>query len=344
MEIVELFETGLMLWNRNYKEKALKYFDKIISLELKRLNTIQLLKMAEFYKDIHDYNSSYKIVKIAIDNGADLYVASALFLDILQFRDDKGTDLDWISSLEGVENYLDIKYRIAKLYYDIKSYKKSYFIALDIIDQLEDKHISDLRNLEDLYHQNTILMVNLEYLLDNLNQARFQIRKLFYFNYSNLNNNKSDEIINWVLLLDEVDNFISSSNYEEVVSLSTNKEILLLLKAYIKVLKGVVDSNIIQKLNQTKYKSSLAKKAEIISIFFKKLTGDIEWEKKLIDVYHKVKNDMLADILYSQYLKECDPAKVFDFWKDKIQFYSDKMLALKEFWWCSNNFPITSEK
>lgn len=67
MNSQELFETGLMLCNRDYKEKALPYFDTIMSRGLREINGEQILKMAEYYKDIDNYDKSYRLVKNVVD-------------------------------------------------------------------------------------------------------------------------------------------------------------------------------------------------------------------------------------------------------------------------------------
>src|SRR5699024_4507502 len=104
----------------------------------------------------------------------------------------------------------------------------AYRILTRVLEQSESNFKENPSHYK-LFIESALTMIELEYELDNLVQARFHLRKLLYLQLSYLSN--VNKIIYWAALLDELIHFVKRDDWQ-LIKPSISGDALILANLY----------------------------------------------------------------------------------------------------------------
>ncbi|MGM0501231.1 MAG: MBL fold metallo-hydrolase [Bacillota bacterium] len=331
MSKTNYYEKGIKFWNRGYIKQADKMFSKYLKTS-SSVSAQELKTTAEFcIKETNDFELGNQLIKLAIQQGMGIKENAKLYLESLQNYEKD--DVDWLYQKVGVKKFPEILTVVAKKYFEIDQIDLAYQAAIEGSNKLEfDRNYS--RKHVTIYQENILLLVQLEYLYNNLNQARFQLRKLFYLEF-NLPDKLYSELIYWSILLDEVNNLLEQYNFQNVKDKIKNNNNLLLLNCYLSILNDEEFDANFEKIKKIEFSDEkLEYKRQIIEIYLAYKLGRKSWQKKIKKSYDSTRSDLWGDILYAEMLPYSEEKR---FWKNHLINYSDKKSAIENYWNCKEN-------
>ena len=325
--MIEYYHLGMRFWNRNKIDDAKICFNKILK-NIEYFGEYEKTNVAKFYMLIEEKETSTKILKAMIYKYENIYFSVDSYLDLKQ-NDIFLEDLNFIRNIPILKNNININYKIAKIYYEKEQILRSYEIIANIIDYIE-RSKNTLQLNVDIYIKSIILMIEMEYKLENYVQCRFQIRKIINKEFE-IDEYNLEKIIYWSILLDVLDEIVLKESWIERIRNIENKDLKILIHTLIKIYKQNITMSTYSLLKKHKFKiKDLEDKANVLSTYIEKCIGNEAWKISIDDI--DIRKHLLGFIMYFEKYKESIYFDAYNFFDRYFAYHADRYQIINMYW------------
>jgi len=321
-------QEAMFLENRGFNTEAKKIYD-ILKKNLDILDLNALSRICSFYRRTDELEIVFQAAKLGIMKFGEMHQLVPYFLQSCRKLNKPIMEIEWLSKQPGIKNLDQERLLIAKFFLEHENFNEAYEIILEIAEQSEHAFRQN-SSTSQLFVDAHLNLVEIEYHFKNYTQARFHLRKLIYLSRNAITS--IQQIAYWSILLDEIANLVIREDWIEV-SKEVTGEVMLICNFYEQLSQGKLTKSLIKEIQQTKFNDrKLEKKREVYMIFILKLINNTDWSQDLEKIYASSPHDLLATLLYSEYLKIESPEKAKLLWKNEFLNHADKREAIKSFW------------
>lgn len=323
METEQVKQRAMALWHEGKNEEAATIFSflytNIVTLDFHTLKIMGL-----FYDEQQLSEQAYNCTKYAIDKQVDERSVD-IFLSTIEGRMDEAEELRWLMTKHGMMKEFDQLLRIIPRYQHIGLVEESYFLALDTLERIEVVY-RERQHYEAHYVTLLFLLIEHEVVEQNLNQARFHLRKLLYA--KNSLQAYSQQLVRWSILLDVLDPLMERFDYEEICDLMPTEYLPYL--SFFELCKEKRTSLTIkhQLEHQVIEDTHLHAKGVAIGEMILRLVGKSMNARKVEAVYVQYPQDFFIAKMYSLTQTQLPE----NFWRDFLHDHTDLEEAVRWYW------------
>lgn len=164
----------------------------------------------------------------------------------------------------------------------------------------------------------------------NLNQARFHLRKLMYLELSKMQ--EWDSIAYWTIVLDEVGEWVKRSDFIDCLA-HISDNLKLIVTFYYDLMQSKLSRSVVDELNSQVFDDDfLDHKRRMCLRLIHRLQKKDGWLIGIKDDYNAYPHDLLTGILYSTYLEQTDRGHWQQHVESLFKYHSDKAEAISAYW------------
>ena len=331
--IQENLKKAIFLENRGFNENAKSHYN-LLKNHFHLLDEEALTRISKFYCSQGEYNTAFKVSKLAIKKLGNLTILAPLYIYAWENIEADIECLEWLLIQPGMNHLIQEKLIVARHLFIAGKTDKSYMISLEIAEQMELNFKSNPSEYE-LYINVVLNLVELEYIFENFVQSRFHLRKLVYLVKERLS--RIQDIAYWAALLDEIASFVTRPDWEELKQYLSG-DVLLISKFYQQLSQQKLTRQTVDLLKNKSFSDdALELKRNTYLHLITKMSGQETWYKGIEQEHLKKPNDLLTSLLYADYIKNKQSEKLKLFWQDEFPKHADRPEAIKAYWNASKN-------
>lgn len=326
--ISQLIQEAMYLENRGFIVEAQKIYD-ILKGNLELLDENMLSRICLFYGDSDEIETVFQASKLGVMRSGEMDILVPFFLKSWRKLNKPIFEIEWLLKQPGMEHLNQERLLIAKYFFECGKFNEAYQITLEIAEKSE--HLFRQNSYQNqLYVDAHLNLVELEYHFQNYTQARFHLRKLIYLSENVIR--EVQQIAYWSILFDEISNFVIRKDWTEI-SRELTDDVMLICKFYEQLSQSKLTKSLLNEIQNKHFEDgNLEKKRKVYLIFILKMSKNKDWTKDVEKVYLSTPHDLLASLLYIEYLKTVSPEKAKLFWKNEFFNHADKREAVRSFW------------
>ncbi len=209
---------------------------------------------------------TYKLSKESIRKGGSIQNIGTIFLKCSEKQGSIVDDARWLLEQPGMDYELELSFHCLKI---LKNHgQEIYLETLRLYERVTKVFENGRKDLSKLYCQLTLFIVEEEYKVRNITQARFHLRKILVLHRDDLF--EINDVVIWTIRLDLVTLLLKRKDCISIKGL-VSKEISAFLLFFEKIHNGLFESQNFEILHQQNPPILLSDKKIIYQLFGKKI-------------------------------------------------------------------------
>lgn len=327
---------AIFLENRGFKEEAKHHYDKIKG-HLHLFDEESLTRICQFYYSQNELDIVIKAARLGIEKTGDIRLLAPLFLYAWENVGNDIDELEWLLNQPGMDHLVRERLVIARHLFVHGKTDKAYMVSIEVAEKM-DREFRDNPSEYELFVDAVLNLVEFEYILENFTQARFHLRKLIFLEKDRLA--RLQDIAYWAAVLDEISNFVTRPDWDEIESKLTG-DVYIISLFYRQLSQYALTKQIVEQLQNNPFQDEIleAKRNSYLRLIMR-IKGQPDWFNGIEEDRLKAPNDLLTTLLYADYLKSNRPEDLKMYWKTEFRKHADRSEAIKAYW---NSFKKKKE-